>query len=142
MQITLDRQSVRQTCPSCAVEFPVIRGSVFDSGRPIGLYLIALHGHTDGGRLAHLALAFVNEHGALPQAAALYVEATSTDFDYTVVDWSESPWQSETYLGVMLGREAVLGGPLKDVIFHVAGHIVSDIPEVREYLDDGLNEPA
>ena len=134
MEITLDRQVVHQTCPSCSSEFLVVRGSVFESGRPIGLYLIALHGHTDGGRLAHLALAFVNEHGDSPEAAALYVNATSTDFNYTVVDWSESPWKSETYLGTMLDREAVLGGPLKDTIFQVASRIVFDIPEARAYF--------
>lgn len=134
MDITLDRQLVHQTCSGCASEFAAVRGSVFDSGRPIGLYLIALHGHTQGGKLAHLALAFMNEYGDSPEAAALCVEATSTDFNYTVVDWSESPWKTETYLGAMLDRHAVLGGPLQDVIFHVAAHVISDVPEVREYF--------
>jgi hypothetical protein len=54
--IALDRQVLRQSCPGCGSEFVVVRGSVFESDRPIGLYLIALHGHTAGGRLAHLAL--------------------------------------------------------------------------------------
>ncbi len=72
MEITLDRQRVHQTCPSCASEFVVVR--------------------------------------------------------------SESPWKSETYLGAMLDRNAVLGGPLKDLVFHAASHIVHELPEVREYL--------
>jgi hypothetical protein len=132
--IALDRQVLRQTCPGCGSEFVVVRGSVFESGRPIGLYLIALHGHTAGGRLAHLALAFVNESGASPAAAALCVETASDHFAYTVVDWSESPWKTDTYLGSMLDRETVLGSPMKDTIFHVAGHITRDVPEVRQYF--------
>ena len=55
-------------------------------------------------------------------------------FEYTVIDWSESLWKSETYLGSMLDRDAVLRGALKDLIFHVAGHITHDIPDVREYF--------
>lgn len=132
--ITLDRQVLRQTCPGCGSEFVVVRGSVFDSDQPIGLYIVALHGHTSGGRLAHLALAFVNGHSASPTAATLFIETTADHFNFTVVDWSESPWKSETYLGVMLDRDAVLGSPLRDTIFHVAGHITRDVPEVRQYF--------
>ena len=132
--IALDRQVLRQTCPGCGSEFVVVRGSVFDSRKPVGLYLIALHGHGRGGRLAHLALAFLDEHDASPAAAAICVEATADHFEYTVIDWSESPWKTETYLGSMLDRDAVLASVLKDQIFHVAGHITHDIPEVRQYF--------
>ena len=133
--IALDRQVLRQSCPGCGSEFVVVRGSVFESDRPIGLYLIALHGHTAGGRLAHLALAFIDESGARPAAAALCVETTADHFQYTVVDWAESPWKTETYLGSMLDREAVLASAMKDAVFHVAGHITRDVPEVRQYFD-------
>ena len=132
--ITLDRQVLRQNCPGCGSDFVVVRGSVFDSRKPIGLYLIGLHGHGPDGRLAHLALAFVVENGASPEAAALRVVTTPDHFGYTVIDWSESPWKSETYLGNMLDRDAVLRSALKDQIFHVAGHVTHDIPEVRQYF--------
>jgi hypothetical protein len=133
MNITLDRQVLRQNCTDCGREFVVVRGSVFDSDRPIGLYLIALHGHTRDGRLAHLALAFVNEVSGAPQAAALCAEAASDDLSFTVVDWSESPWKGETYLGIMLDRNAALA-TLRELIFHVAGHVTGDVPEVRAYF--------
>jgi hypothetical protein len=35
----------------------------------------------------------------------------------------------------MLDREAVLASPMKDAVFHVAGHITRDVPEVRQYFD-------
>ena len=132
--IALDRQVLRQTCPGCGAEFVVARGSVFDSRKPVGLYLIALHGHGRGRRLAHLALAFLDEDDASPAAAAICVDATADRFEYTVIDWSESPWKTETYLGSMLDRDAVLASVLKDQMFHVAGHITHDIPEVRQYF--------
>lgn len=135
MDITLDRQVLSDHCAGCNVDFVVIRGSVFDGGRPIGLYLIALHGHSPSGQLAHLALAFVNDDGASPpSAAALDVLAMPDHVGYSVVDWSDSPWKNDTYLGVMLDREAVLASPIKDAVFHVAGHVTSDIPEVHDYF--------
>jgi hypothetical protein len=135
VDITLDRQTVSQSCRACAIDVVVIRGSVYDGGQPIGLYLIALHGHSPSGRLAHLALAFVDPSGSgPPTAAAIEVTATPEQFGYSLVDWSESPWKHESYLGEMLDRQAALASPLKGTLLHVAGHITRDIPEVRHYF--------
>ena len=60
VEITLDRQVVSERCSDCEVDFTVVRGSVYDAGQPFALYLIALHGHSPEGQLAHLALGTAN----------------------------------------------------------------------------------
>ena len=135
MEITLDRQILTRNCQDCAVDFVVVRGSVFDGGHPIGLYLIALHGHSAEGRLAHLALALLdNDLSEPPRAVAIQVTATPEQFGYSIRDWADSPWKDEAYLGVMLDREAALASPRKATVFHVAGHVVRDLPEVQRYF--------
>jgi hypothetical protein len=136
LRLSLDRQVVSQDCPECAVRFTVVRGSVLDEGNPIGLYLIALHGHDVSGKLAHLAIA-VMDHSAIPPhsfAAAMVVRATGEQFTFSLNDWAASPWKDEKYLGEMLDRSAVLVSPHKGLFFHIADHVVSDLSEVGEYL--------
>lgn len=110
----------------------MVRGSVFDADSPIGLYLIALHGHSPRGRLGHLAVALRPGTGgeAHPIAAALQVSATPEQFELSLIDWSESPWKSETSLGDMLDRAAALSSPLRADFLHVANHVVIQVPEV------------
>ena len=134
MEITLDRQVVGQRCEACGVDFIVVRGSIFDGGRPVGLYMIALHGHSLENRLAHLALALLGEDFGTPQTAAVDVIATPAQIGYAFVDWAESPWKGETYLGSMLDRSAVLGNPLKATFLRAAAHVVRDVPEVEAYF--------
>jgi hypothetical protein len=133
VKITLDRQVLSKRCPGCDLDFTVVRGSIFDEPKPIGLYLIALHGHSPAGRLAHVALAILGPD-QVPLAAALDMVERQGQFGYTAVNWSESPWKDERYLGVMLDRDAALSSPLKSVFFLVAGHIASDLPEVQRYF--------
>jgi hypothetical protein len=50
MESTLDRQVVSQRCSGCDAVFTGVRGSVFDVGEGVGLYLVALHGHSPQGQ--------------------------------------------------------------------------------------------
>jgi len=110
-----------------------VRGSAYDDGRPFGLYLLGLHGHSPEGTLAHLAVAIlVPGHGA-PQAAAILVTATSDQFQFCFTDWAQSPWAGEN-LGRPLDREAVLSSDLRSTFLHIAEHVVADLPECREYF--------
>ena len=134
--ISLDRQVVTKRCDACNLDFMVVRGSVFEGGRPFGLYLIALHGHSAEGRLAHLALG-MTDHGhpdAPPVAVAIEVLATPTEFRHSLVNWPESPWASEGYLGLMLDRAEALASALKPLAFRVADHVLHDVPEVESYF--------
>jgi hypothetical protein len=134
--ITIDRQVVVQHCEGCKRDFTVVRGSVFEEGEPFGLYLVALHGHAPGGRLAHLALGLLDrvQPTMPPVAVAIEVLATANEFRHSVVDWPESPWAHEEYLGRMLDREEALASPMKPLVFHVADHILEDVPEVQAYF--------
>jgi hypothetical protein len=136
VNITLDRQIVSQRCPECEVDFPVVRGSVYDDGEPFGLYFIVLHGHSPQGRLGHLAVAILDRSGDRPQPRAVAMDVISLpeQFAFSVIDWASSPWQREAYLGEMLDREQVLASPHRPTFFHVAEHVLSDLPEVRAYF--------
>ena len=136
MNITLDRQAVAEYCPECDADFTVVRGSVFDDGSPFGLYLIALHGHCPDGLMAHLAIAVLDRSvpQRFPEATAMRVISYSDRYGYVVVDWTESPFQHEAFLGKMLDREEALASQHRETFFHVAGHIVNDLPDARAYF--------
>jgi hypothetical protein len=136
VDITLDQQVVSQRCPECAVDFTVVRGSVYDAGQPFALYLIALHGHSPDGRLGHLAIAILDRSGEKPHpyAAAMVMISMPEQFGFSLVDWKSSPWQKETYLGEMLNRERVLASPHRSTFFHIAEHVIRDLPDVRTYF--------
>jgi hypothetical protein len=136
LHITLDKQVVSDYCPECDEDFNVVRGSAYDEGKPYALYLIALHGHSPAGQLAHLAIALLTRSGdsKYAVAAAMQVACTSDQFQFSLVDWEYSPWQHEEYLGEMLSASEVRCSPHGADFFHIADHIVDEIPEVREYL--------
>jgi len=113
-----------------------VRGSVYDAGELIGLYLIGLHGHTPRGRKAHFALAILDGSCNAPPAyaVALNVVATAEQFEYSAIDWAGSPWPHETYLGKMLDRDEALASSHWPTFSHVAEHLVDDLPEVQAYF--------
>jgi len=136
LEITLDRQVVAQRCPECNADFTVVRGSVYNALERIGLYLIALHGHSSRGRLAHLAVAILDgaPDRSHPVAAAMQVIGLPHQFEVSFVDWTSSLWHGETYLGEMLDREQALASPQRSTFFHVSDHVVTELPEVQAYF--------
>jgi hypothetical protein len=136
MLISVDKQLVSQHCEACDADFVVVRGSVFDDGEPIGLYLIALHGHSPAGRIAHLAVAILDQTTPEPMsfAVAMDVMALPSEYAFKLVDWEKSPWRTEMYLGVMLSSDEVRKSPHRSAYFHISEHIVNDLEEVRDYL--------
>jgi hypothetical protein len=136
VEITLDKQVVAQRCHECGADFTVVRGSVYDAGEGLGLYLIALHGHSPEGRLGHLALALLDRSELEPVllAAAMNVIAMPRQIGFVLVDWESSPWRSEKYLGRMLTPVEVRASPHKSMYFHLAQHVIEELPEVRAYF--------
>jgi hypothetical protein len=136
MEISLDRQKVSKHCLECDIDFDVIRGLVYDSNEPIGLYLIALHGHSAKGPMGHLAIALrdpIAPDGP-PVAVAMNVIGMEQQYGFELVDWDVSPWRDETYLGVMMDRVDALVSTHRQSFFHIAEHVVDDLPEVRGYF--------
>jgi len=130
----MDRQVVSQRCEQCGIDFAVVRGSLYENAQPVGLYLVALHGHSPEGPIAHLALALRDSPQATPQAAAMDLSASDKRYGYRVVDWRQSPWRNERYLGRQLDRAAMLSGPQKGRFFHLADHLVRELPEIEAYF--------
>ncbi|MCI0456441.1 MAG: hypothetical protein L0Z62_05615 [Gemmataceae bacterium] len=46
----------------------------------------------------------------------------------------ESPWGAHHYLGRMLTPAEARDNALREQFFHVADHVVEDLPEVRAFL--------
>jgi hypothetical protein len=134
--ITINRQIISRRCEPCNVAFDVVRGSVFEDKHPLGLYVLALHGHSPRGRLAHLAVGVLDRRDpeAAPVAIALEVSATEGQFRQSVVEWAESPLAGETHLGRMLDKTEALASPLKPVAFQIADHLLREISEARSYF--------
>lgn len=136
MEFTLDKQVVSQRCAECDAELVVVRGSVYDGGQGMGLYLIALHGHSPQGSLAHLAVAVLDRSGEQPRpvAAAMDVIVLPEQLGFSLVQWEASPWRGERYLGVMLDPDQVRASPHRGTFFHIAENVVRDVPEVQAYF--------
>jgi hypothetical protein len=136
LQLTLDFQVISSECPKCSGIHPVVRGSVYDGDTPIGIYLISLHGHYEAGRFAHLAIAVTTTVEAKPHpiAVALNILEMKEQVGFQITDWSESIFSSETYLGEMLDRCTALTSSHIDLFFHIAEHVVGDLPDVKAYF--------
>ena len=134
--ITLERHVGTQRCEVCSVEVAVLSGAVLENGRPFGSYIVGLHGHSSEGRVAQLAVGLLDrrEPGASPIAVALEVSATPREFRIRVVDWAQSPWAGETYLGRMLDRADVVDNPLRPVLLEMADAVLRELSEVRSYF--------
>jgi len=136
MDLSIDQQSLTMTCPGCKEEFLVLRGSVFDADEPAGLYLIALHGHSPGGPVAHLAIALRNPGGEASDAVAVAMDVVpaSGDFGFIVVDWRDSTWQTESYLGEQIDRDEAIEHSRREEFLEAAGYVAKNLSEVSEYL--------
>jgi hypothetical protein len=134
--ITLERQVGQQRCEVCDADFAVVSGSVLEDGHPFGSFIVGLHGHLTEGRRAQLAVALLDrrEPEASPIAVALDVSATPREFRMSVVDWAESPWAGETYLGKMLDKADVVDNRLRPVVLDMVNRVLSELPEVRSYF--------
>jgi hypothetical protein len=136
--ITVERHRGKQRCERCQVEFTVVSGSVFEDGHPLGSYVAGLHGHTSvsESRLAQLALALLDRRdpAAAPVAVALEVSATPREWRMTVVEWAQSAWSGETYLGRMLSRAEVVDNPLRPLLLDMADRVLRELPEVQSYF--------
>jgi hypothetical protein len=132
-EVTLDRQQATEICEHCREPITVSRGSVYDDGRPAGLYLAGMH-RCDVEPVAIVALALMPPEEGQPQAVHLHVRGTSEAVEMVLQDPQESPWRAHHYLGRMLTPAEARQSPLRDRFFHVAHHVVTDLPEVRAFL--------
>jgi hypothetical protein len=81
-------------------------------------------GGWDGGKVPKKRAAFAFEIGA-----------TDAEYQTTVVDARESPWQDVKELGRLLDRKTALAHPWIKEVFRIADRIVELDSDVRGYLD-------
>jgi hypothetical protein len=89
--------------------------------------------------LAHLAVAILDESEGEPHpyAVAMYVTVSDDQTGFSLVDWCDSPWRTELYLGEMLDRADALKSRHKQLFFHIAEHVIDELPEVDRYFGRG-----
>jgi len=68
-------------------------------------------------------------------AFSLRLRATEGEYQVTVVDAAESPWEGIELLGRILDRADALEHERLDEIFHITDHMVRDDPPLRDYLN-------
>jgi hypothetical protein len=71
-------------------------------------------------------------------AFPLRVRATDREYQVTVVDADESPWQGVGLLGRMLDRAEALQHERLQEVFHLSDHMVRDDVPLRDYLNGAV----
>jgi hypothetical protein len=132
--LTLDRQQASDTCEHCARPIPVVRGSIYDDGRPFGLYLIGMH-RCSTDAVAIMAVALSLEDGGPPRVIHIRVDSGPDALEMRFIDPEISPWRTHRYLGAMLSAVEARVSPLRDRFLQVADRIVEDVPDVQTFLN-------
>ena len=136
MRISLDRQAVAEDCPDCGASFVVVRGSTYQEGVPCGLYVIALHGHSPDGRIAHLAVALLDPTGARARRSQ---PRSSSPRGPTGSTASSSrgpsrPGGKKSTSARCSSPTTARRSPHGVRFLSVAEHVIDDLPEVRDYF--------
>jgi hypothetical protein len=112
--ITLDHQIVEQTCPHCHRSFSLCQSSVYDEGKPSAIYLAALH-CCQPGALVNLGVSIIKGYNTLEETTAIALKAvpSKTEVQGSIVEPQDSPWETETYLGPIMGKEEARASQIK-----------------------------
>ena len=135
--ISVERHVGAQRCEKCGAEFVVVSGAIRENDHPLGSYIVGLHGRPCEQWKAQFALALLDRRApeSSPIAVALEVSGTSRELQMTVVEWTESEWAGESYLGRMLGQAEVLHNPLRPLLLDMADRVLQAVPEARAYFE-------
>jgi hypothetical protein len=132
-KLTIDSHVVSQICDCCHQQFTVSRGSVYENGELISIYLAGLHCCEDE-KPAFVGIGLKPVSTSLQTYALnIRVDATATYFEMRILEPDDSPWSDHEYLGQSLSREEALASPYLKTFFRIADEIV-EVPEVRRYL--------
>jgi hypothetical protein len=134
-EITIDCQVVNSTCDGCGAEFLISRGGVYEDGKPVGLYLAAMHGCEAKMALLAIGLRVNPRRPEAVRSITLDVWPTATEIQMSVTDPEDSPWREEEYLRPIMSRAEALASPLLPDFFQVAEEIALREP-VSGYLND------
>jgi hypothetical protein len=131
-------------CPCCGGRTTRLTRFVYSDGDAHAVYYGAFSDNHPN-RYVSIAVSLGEwGEGATPAGRicfSLRIRSTNTEYQVTVVDAEESPWQDVAYLGRMLDREEALGHPWLKEVFHITDHIVEEDRDIRQYLSEGTSKP-
>jgi hypothetical protein len=127
-------RSDSDVCPCCGRTTRRVTGRLFRDGVPCGVYAARWSPDSrDHGLLMLVSFAADDQTGR--RAAVLDWRFTETGPGCMVVDPTADHWPDlAEKLGPLATRQAVLGGPWREELFHFADHIVFQDPFVHEFL--------
>ncbi|HMC21248.1 MAG TPA: hypothetical protein VKL19_05345 [Thermoanaerobaculia bacterium] len=138
--LTLDYQEATQRCEHCAKDYPVSRGSIYESGKPVAIYLAGLHPCSSGGSAIFAVGVAPEDPRGKAQSFSIQVWLVNDQYQMSLLDPEKSPWRTHGYLGPMMTRAQALASPRKAFYFELADCIVGSNPQVIEFFR-GLSEP-
>jgi len=139
MMITVEIGEPRpsRVCPDCGAEVQTVHGFVYQNGAPFAVYHAAFsRAHYDQGANARIAVGDWSE-GADPNTRipfGLEIRATPTEYQFGFIGPDSSMWGQSELMGPMLTREQALAHPQRDVILHIAEHVVHEDARIYEFL--------
>ena len=134
-----ERNDDPEPCPCCGGRTTRLTRFVYSDGDAHAVYYASYSdNHPDRWISALIGIGEWGEESSPSDRVAFPIRIRSTESEYqvTFVDRRESPWDGVTFLGRILDRNEALAHPLKEEVFHITDHLVSDDPEVREYFAD------
>lgn len=134
-------QPTRSRCDCCGGVLVSLTRFVYQDGDAHSIYY-ARFGEQHDPRVVE-AVVSVGEwgEGTGPWdrvAFPLRLRAAEAEYQVTVVDAAESPWEGVELLGRMLDREEALAHERLAEVFHITDHMVVDDQPIREHLDGAL----
>ena len=124
-------------CQCCGNETRRVYGFVFQDSNAYAVYFAAWTvGHVETGVAIAICLGDWGEDSSPTgrYCVSLMCRATDDQFQFTVIDPTQSPWADITLVGKRLRREEALAHPEAGEFFHIAEHVISDDPRVSSFL--------
>lgn len=136
--IELTDRITGDSCPCCGGRTTCLTRFVYSDGDAHAVYYAAFSDkHRDRIVSVMLSLGEWGE-GSTPKdrvAFALRIRFAKSECQVMVIDAEQSLWHDAEFLGRMLSRKQALRHPWIQEVFHITDHIVTEDPDVRDYLD-------
>lgn len=127
-----------ETCECCGNTTVKLTRFVYANDEAFAIYYIRFTKEHDDKNV--LGIISLGEWGIdeIPESRTSFLFRlwfTNENYNVSIIDGKESPWQSEI-LGKILSREEALQHPWIDNVFHITDHIVDEDSEVIKYLTE------
>ena len=134
-------EPISSSCDCCGGMSTALTGFVCENGEAYAVYY-ARFGVSHEPRVVE-AVVSIGEWGedAKPWdrfAFPLRMRAGETEYQVTLVDAADSPWEGVELLGRMLDRAEALEHERLQEVFHITDHMVTDDRLPRDYLEGAV----